>query len=498
MPIKVIQTSVANDIALDLQNGNSPLSQAILPDYAQATASQFTFSWFFMAFDLLTETGLEPRRALTTVFTDSKPAYLLPSPIPAPLMCQSQARFERIVSEAASLTGHQRLDLHEDIASANASPIVVPHPGLRGIADRSETWRWLNRGMAIAATLKTELAAFDAALPHYNPSVGSRPVLGLVSALGHQASLAQYLEASGAKAGDWAGIAAMIKTRDPGLAVAREHCERLVEAETSAMGALELFRPVRYRGISSSIAQEIHEILFPNYLNGRLGQFREHDSGFDPETGLLGLPCKSFGLQTRHFNRLCFQTFPDLHGIVRAGLALLQFLRMRLFEDGNGDVARILLELLLAERGIPELPLDLVFARQAEAFRNAVQTAIFDRDILQFIRLLVGVCHGAIRKGQEIAIAVQAEILRLRHAMARMNTGAVDTNHLALALCSRLIVEDHQVIFACDADPQAPIALARELAAAGLIDEVEVDGKVFWSLQGIRKILSDSSQAADS
>jgi len=498
MPIKVIQTSVAHDIAQDLQSGNSPLSQAIRPDFAQATASQFAFSWLFMKFDLLTEAGLEPLWALTTIFTDSRPAYLLPSPFPAPLMRRSQARFERIVPEAASLTSHQKFVLHEDIAGTDTSPIVIAHPGLRGIVDRSDTWRWLHRGMIIAAELKTELVAFDAALEHYNPSVGSSPVLGLVSTLGHQASLAQYLAASGAKADNWAGIAELIKTRDPGLAVAREHCERLVEAETSAMATLELFRPVRYRGISSSIAEEIHDILFPYYLNGRLGQFREHDGGFDPETGLPGLPCKAFLQQRRQFNRLCFKTFPDVHGIVRAGLALLQFLRIRLFEDGNVDVARILFKLLLAERGVPELPLDLVFARQAGAFRNAVQVAIFDRETVQFIRLLVGVCRDAIRKGQEIAIAVQAEILRLRHAMAQMNTGAVDTNHLALALCSRLIVEDHQVIFACDADPQAAIALARELAAAGLIDEVEVDGKLCWSLQGIRKILSDSPQATDS
>jgi hypothetical protein len=205
-------------------------------------------------------------------------------------MRESQARFEGIVSTAASITGHQKLHLLQEIADAEAKPIVVPHPGLRGVTDTKEVWRWVSRGKTIATELHAELAAFDTEVELYNPSIGSRPVLGLVRALGHQASFARHLAGSGMGGCGWSTIAEMIKTREPIFAAARERCERLIEAETSAVEALELFKPIRYRGIGSSIARDIHAVLFPDYLDDRFGHFRAHDGGFDPEMGLLGLP----------------------------------------------------------------------------------------------------------------------------------------------------------------------------------------------------------------
>jgi hypothetical protein len=127
--------------------------------------------------------------------------------------------------------------------------------------------------------------------------------------------------------------------------------------------------------------------------------------------------------------------------------------------------------------------------RRSGEYNNMLRGIILEGDTIAFIRFLIEVGLEAMQVGGEIALEVRAEILPLRHAMRSMKTGSVDTNHLAVALCSRLIVADHHVIFACDADPNAAIAVARELALAGLVDEVGVGGQFSWSVPGIRRLI---------
>jgi len=491
MPIKVILAESALDIAHDLQQWNSPLRQAIAPGMGAYSYGQPALCWLYESVEFLTDSGIRPRHALTTVFTNRPENSFLPSPVSAALMRRSQKKFEDIVATASSLTGHQKLQLREEIIEATNNPVPTTHLIPRGIADAPESWRQVARGDALTRLLVGELKCFDTALDVYDPTIGAKPVLGVVGALGRQAGLAKHINDRGIQPDDWPSISRFLATCDAAFEQAREQCERLIEAHTVAFERVLFLKPNRSGCVSASLAKDIHDILFREMLpDEQLGFFRRHSAGVDFDTGLPGLPHGAIREQMRLFtSRYGYLTWPNSHAAVRAGLAVLQFLRVRPFEQGNGEVSRLLLSLFLEDGGVPELPLDLVLLRRSTEYRDMARRAVLDGSAAGFIRLLVELCQEALADGQAIALEVQAETLRLRHAIAGMATGPVDTNHLAVALCSRLIVEDHQVIFACDADPQAAIALAHRLAAAGVIDEVEVDGKFFWSVPGIRQLI---------
>ncbi|HVJ44520.1 MAG TPA: Fic family protein [Dongiaceae bacterium] len=491
MPVKIISTQAAPDLAHDLEDWNGPLAIAIRPGRACCSTGQRSGCWFFEGTKFLTDTGIRPRSALTTILTREPEVYFLPPPIPAPVMRRSQKRFEKAVVNAPSLTGHQRLELHQEINDTGTSQVQVTHSAARGRVDTPAIWRQTSRGKSITAELREELTAFDVQLASYDPSIGECPVLGIVGALGWQAGLAKHLSDIDIQASDWGTIAKLISASDPDFLAARDKCERLIEAHGVAFDMIAFMMPVREHCIGAALTRDLHEILFRELQpHDQTGFFRTHDGGFDLETGLVGLPHRAIAEQMRLFTgRFGYMTWPDSHPIVRAGLALLQFLRIRPFAEGNGDVGRLLLSLFLQDRGIPELPLDLVLARRMPDYRDRVRAALIDGDFVGFIHFLIEVCQEAMAIGSELALEVCATVLQLRHAMAQMGTVTVDRIYLAVTLCSRLIVADDDVILTCGADPSTAIDVARALARLGLIDEIEVGGKFFWSAPGIRHAL---------
>lgn len=446
--------------------------------------------------DVLTPIGISAPIPIVLTLCHRKALAFLPDPIPAPWV----RRYLQVLRDAALassfLSSHEKLELCEAVDTAEAFPVAPPLPLLREQITKPFQWRQIEKGKLFGAQLGEPLGRFDADLQAYDPSIGIRPCLGLVSALSRQSNLAGHLAQLGIKAADWPAIANLLKRKDKAFLASRKHSERLTEAADVAASELEFFLKNRQGCITVDVAQLLHQ-----HALGRTspspGVYRQHDCGPDPETGHPGLPCRAISNIFRQFTQIFGRlAWPDCHPIIRAGLAHLSYVRIRPYNQGNGEVARLLLSLMLQDRGIPELPLDLILARRQADYRATITNAFLVGDVVGFLRFLTEVCHQALQLGTQMAGILRSEVARLAEAFHRHVENPRAAEDLAIMTCSRMIIEDHHIVFALPADPDGAVTALRKLAEEGLIDEAIVGKDIYWSSPQVRDLLEAASSLA--
>jgi hypothetical protein len=106
----------------------------------------------------------------------------------------------------------------------------------------------------------------------------------------------------------------------------------------------------------------------------------------------------------------------DVHPVVRAAAAHLEFVRIRPFTDGNGRMARLLMQAVLLEGGAPLLPLEGIFAWNRGAYLATVAGAVQQRDLLSFTRFTLKALDQAILAGRSMVRVLRPHCEQVRHS----------------------------------------------------------------------------------
>jgi hypothetical protein len=125
-------------------------------------------------------------------------------------------------------------------------------------------------------------------------------------------------------------------------------------------------------------------------------------SPFDGSRHDLALPATTISAAIDAFTH-CYDSrlWQRLHPILRAGLAHCELVRIHPFSDGNGRLARIMLQAMLIEDRLPALPLEAVFYWNRGAYIQCTDAAVRSADLLGFLQWLVKAIDKSVALGRQ-------------------------------------------------------------------------------------------------
>src|SRR5690606_32659744 len=96
----------------------------------------------------------------------------------------------------------------------------------------------------------------------------------------------------------------------------------------------------------------------------------------------------------------------DVHPIVRAAMAHMEFVRIHPFTDGNGRMARLLLQALQHEDGLPALPLEAILTWNRTAYIAHVARAAQARNPLCLVQFVLKTIDQGLLAGRQMIRAL--------------------------------------------------------------------------------------------
>lgn len=107
----------------------------------------------------------------------------------------------------------------------------------------------------------------------------------------------------------------------------------------------------------------------------------------------------------------------ELHPIIRAALAHVEFVRIHPYSDGNGRLSRLLMLGLVHENGVPLMPLEAVLAWNRTAYIDGVARAIQQHDSLGFVHFVVKMTEQAITLGRHMIRTLKPHCGQIRDSL---------------------------------------------------------------------------------
>jgi fido (protein-threonine AMPylation protein) len=280
----------------------------------------------------------------------------------------------------------------------------------------------------VQETIAPAMARLDSKLARYQASLQASGMQAAVLRLGLQAELGLRLRLDPADgsllvprlvgATRRCGLEGLLRTTHNQLAGFQQLAEAIHDAFVADASWLT----------PSSLAS-LHGTLLSN-LPGmeRAGRLRTGEmrirSPFDGHVTVLELPGseveEAFAAFAAGFDATLWQ---NLHPVVRAAAAHLEFARLHPFPDGNGRIARLLLQGLLLESGVPSLPLEAILAWNRTAYLAAVSRAVQQRDLLGFTRFVLKGIDQAILAGRHMIRVLRPHCEQVRESFLAAGAG---------------------------------------------------------------------------
>lgn len=354
--------------------------------------------------------------SLRGAFVDDVYALLLTSARPAAWPTAPQAleeslvlhllnEAEAVLLELPGLTGHERLVIAAAFEQAReAGP--CPGPSRRRRQATSEVSAQLETAARIQGTIAPAMARLDRKLASWQASLRASGLEAAVLRLGLQAELGTGLEL------DMSGRAWVPRlaheTRRCGLGGLFHTTQNLLDTFQRMAEAIHEGSVTGTNWLQTETLAHLHAGLLAG-LPGqeRAGRLRTQEmrirSPFDGHVTVLDLPgpevAGAFAGFTDAFDAALWR---DIHPIVRAAMAHVEVVRIHPFRDGNGRMARLLLQALLHEDGVSALPLEAVFTWNRAAYVAHVTRAVRQRDPLPFVQFVLRAIDTAIPAGRHM------------------------------------------------------------------------------------------------
>jgi len=339
------------------------------------------------------------------LLTSAHPAEALPRPLSDGLTLHALNETEAALQELPDLTGHDRLAISDGFEQAkNASP-AVRSPRHRRPTNSYELGL-LADAHRVQDIFAPAMARLDRKLASYKASLHASGLQAAVLRLGLQSELGLRLrlDAAGSMlaprlfgATRRCGLEGLLRTTHNQLGSFQQMAEAIHEASV-----------VNTSWLNPAKLSSLHAILLSN-LPGmeRAGRLRTGEmrirSPFDGHVSVLELPGpeveETFNVFAAGFDAALWK---DVHPIVRAAAAHLEFARIHPYSDGNGRIARLLMQALLFESGVPPLPLEAILAWNRAAYLATVSRTVKQRDLLGFAQFAMKALDHAILAGRHM------------------------------------------------------------------------------------------------
>lgn len=359
------------------------------------------------------------------LLTSQTPASALlpvapPRPLPDGLALHILHETEAALLDLSDLTGHDGLAVSHAFAQARAASPVARPPRSRQPASAYEP-DLLADAHRIQDAIAPAMARFGRKLASYQAGLRASGLQAPVMRLGLQAELGLRLRLDPADG----------RMLVPRLFGATRRCglPGLLRATHNQLGAFHQAAEAIHEAtiedanwLSPARLLSLHGTLLSN-LQGqeRAGRLRSCEmrirSPFDGHVSVLELPGPEVEEAFAEFAAgLDVALWQDIHPVIRAAAAHLEFARIHPFSDGNGRMARLLTQVLLLEGGVPPLPLEAILAWNRTAYLAAVSQAVQRRDLLGFTQFILKAVDQAILVGRHMIRALRPHCEQVRES----------------------------------------------------------------------------------
>jgi Fic/DOC family len=330
--------------------------------------------------------------------------FPVPEPLPDAIVLHVLNDVEAALMELRRLTGHEKIGIAAAIEAARNMPATLAGASRPTPADPMED-ELLQQATDLQARLQPALDALDRKLAAYATEVRKSRLETAVARLGLQADLGAALRLDPVEGGFLPRVSG--NHRYGGF-------ERLWLATLNRLAAFQSALDAIHRAARDGSNWLGDSALLPlqaTLLNGltapeRCGCYRTGrmviQSPFDGSRHDLALPATAVSDAIDAFTR-CYDSrlWHGLHPVLRAGLAHCELVRIHPFSDGNGRLARLVLQAMLIEDRLPALPLEAVFFWNRGAYIERTDAAVRNCDLLSFLQWLVKAVEKSIELGRQ-------------------------------------------------------------------------------------------------
>jgi fido (protein-threonine AMPylation protein) len=354
---------------------------------------------------------------------------------------------EAALQELPALSGHEHLAIASAFRHARSAPPVVRSPRRRSPANSYES-ALLAQAIQIQHIIAPAIPRLDRRLASYGVHLEVSGLQAAVARLGLQAALGVRLRLD--RVGSALAPSLFGKTRRCGL-------DGLMRTTFNQLCAFQKMAEAIHNGsvtgtswIKTETLRDLHAELLAT-LPGleRAGRLRTQEmrirSPFDGHVTVLEMPGHAVEAAFADFAS-AFEAalWHEIHPVIRASLAHVELARIHPFSDGNGRLARLLMNGLLHEDVIPLLPLEGVFAWSRAAYLDATARTVQQHDALGFVHLALKAIDQAITAGRHMIGVLKPHCEQVRESL------------LALGASGRLalVASEHAGSMVLGPDPQ--------------------------------------------
>lgn len=366
----------------------------------------------------------------------------LPQPLEESLVLHLLSEVEAVLLDFPGLTGHERLAIGAAFGLARAGK-----PAARSLRRRAPANPYESALLETAAQIHDIIAPamprLDRKLASWQASLQASGLAAAVLRLGLQADLGMRLrlERSGhsflprlAGRTRRCGLAGLLRTTHNQLQTFQEMAEAIHAASVDDTSWL---RTETLLGLHAALLAGLPGEERAGRL--RTGEMRIR-SPLDGHVTVLELPGQeveqAFAAFTAAFDAALWR---DIHPIVRVAMAHMELVRIHPFSDGNGRLARLLLQAPLHENGLPALPLEAAFTWNRAAYIACVARAVQQGHPLPFVHHLLKAMDQSIRAGRHMARVMRPHCRKVRESFRALGaSGRLAT--IAAPLASSMVL----------------------------------------------------------
>jgi hypothetical protein len=416
----------------------------------------------------------------------------LPQPreLPRRLVTHLLGELERSLLDSEDLSGHERLILAAEFATARAAKETTANP----VSARSARGANEHAIMALAGRYQRILAPalpqLARRLERYRRRLHASGVEAAMARLDWQAEIGAALVLRPTPGHRLvAKLAAKSRRGDLSRLVHATQNQLLACTHATLLADPWAFSP--RMPIGEAELQSLHTCLTRYLLPAeKVGAWRQDAIGIhSPLSGKMiaqAAPAEEVpGLVTELIAAFEADRWTDLSPLIRAAMFHVRFEKVHPFADGNGRVGRMTLSAMLSECRWPQLPINIVLYWRRRAYLDALTEAAATGDDLPFLLFLLKAVGEAIRLGHQMLDTLRAERWRLRHALAEIGHDPATTVEVCDKLLSTLVAPNYAIGLA----PARIHSAISDSAAAGYVHSVRFDGRTGYVLPAVYRLM---------
>jgi hypothetical protein len=359
---------------------------------------------------------------LTSAQPETRPA--VPTRLPDALVASLLQVTQSALEELPNLSGHDRLEISSAFKEARqAAP--MPRPLRRRAPANPYEARLRAQAERLQQIVAPALPRLDRKLDSYQAYLRATGLEEAIVRLSLQAEIGSNLrlEPTGRRhravlrwCSRRGGLCDLLRATYNGLSAFQHVADKVHEADIHDRSWFTV-----------QTLLDLHTILLADVpgeeCSGRL-RTREMRivSPFDGHVSVLELPgedvAEAMAAFAAGFDAALWR---DVHPAIRIAMAHAALVRIHPCSDGNGRLARLLMQALWLEAGLPALPLDAMLCWNRAAYLHCVARAADRSEVLSFLQFMMKIIDAAIPTARHMTQRLKPWAAHIRDRMLDLN-----------------------------------------------------------------------------